>query len=69
MSHPEVVAATLGRRRRTEEPASWRERLAALRYVPGLFRLIWETHRGYAVAMMVLRVVRSVVPVATFWVG
>ena len=69
MSHPEVVAATLGRRRRTEEPASWRERLAALRYVPGLFRLIWETHRGYAAAMMVLRVVRSVVPVATFWVG
>src|SRR4051812_14988800 len=69
MSHPAVVAATLGRRRRNEEPASWSERLAALRYIPGLFRLIWQTHRGYAAAMMVLRVVRSVVPVATFWVG
>ena len=69
MSHPVSVAATLGRRRRDEEPATWNERLAALRYVPALFRLIWRTHRGYATAMMLLRVVRSVVPVATFWVG
>jgi ATP-binding cassette subfamily B protein len=69
VSHPDVVAAVLGRRRRSEEPATWSERLAALRYVPALFRLIWRTHRGYATAMMVLRVVRSFVPVATFWVG
>ncbi|HEY3745365.1 MAG TPA: ABC transporter ATP-binding protein [Gemmatimonadaceae bacterium] len=69
MSHPEVVAAALGRRRRNEEPASWKDRLAAVRYVPELFRLIWRTHRGFATAMMLLRVLRSVVPVATFWVG
>ena len=69
MSHPEVVAAALGRRRRSEEPASWKDRLAAVRYVPDLFRLIWRTHRGFATAMIVLRVLRSVVPVATFWVG
>ncbi|MEP6551195.1 MAG: ABC transporter ATP-binding protein, partial [Gemmatimonadales bacterium] len=36
---------------------------------PALFRLIWGTHRGYISAIVVLRVVRSVVPVATFWVG
>ncbi|HEX3535096.1 MAG TPA: ABC transporter ATP-binding protein [Gemmatimonadaceae bacterium] len=69
MSHPDVVAAVLGRRRRPEEPATWSERLAALRYVPALFRLIWATHRGYATAMMLLRVARSLAPVATFWVG
>jgi len=69
LSHPEVVAAALGRRRRSEEPASWKDRLAAVRYVPDLFRLIWRTHRGFATAMIVLRVLRSVVPVATFWVG
>ena len=68
MSHPVFVPAPLGRRR-SKEPATWRERLEALRYVPALFRLIWRTHRGYATAMVVLRVVRSVVPVATFWVG
>ena len=68
MSHPLFVPAPLGRRR-AKEPASWRERLEALRYVPALFRLIWRTHRGYTAAIVVLRVVRSVIPVATFWVG
>jgi ATP-binding cassette subfamily B protein len=70
MSHP--VFGGAGRRRRPgadEEPISWKERLEALRYVPALFRLIWRTHRGYTAAMIVLRVVRSVVPVTTFWVG
>jgi ATP-binding cassette subfamily B protein len=69
VSHPVFVPAPLGRRRRAQEPANWSERLAALRYLPALFRLIWRTHRGYATAMMILRVARSLVPVATFWVG
>jgi ATP-binding cassette subfamily B protein len=69
VSHPVSVAATLGRRRKAEEPATWNERVAALRYIPALFRLIWRTHRGYATAMVILRVARSVVPVTTFWVG
>src|SRR6266550_741772 len=68
MSHPVFVPAPLGRRRATA-PATWKERLEALRYLPALFRLIWRTHRGYTLAIVLLRVVRSVVPVATFWVG
>ena len=68
MSHPVFVPAPLGRRR-AAQPASWKERLEALRYIPALFRLIWRTHRGYTSTIVVLRVVRSVVPVATFWVG
>ena len=69
MSHPVFGSAGRRRPRADEEPVSWKERLEALRYVPALFRLIWRTHRGYTTAMMVLRVVRSVVPVMTFWVG
>ena len=68
MSHPVFVPAPLGRRRPPEE-SGWKEKLAALRYVPALFRLIWRTHRGYATAMIALRIVGSVIPVATFWVG
>jgi ATP-binding cassette subfamily B protein len=52
-----------------DPPIGWKDRLAALRHVPALFRLIWETHRGYAVAMVLLRIVSSVIPVSTFWVG
>lgn len=70
MSHPVFGGAGPRRRQRADEEAvSWKERLEALRYVPALFRLIWHTHRGYTSAMIVLRVVRSVVPVTTFWVG
>ncbi|HEU4630578.1 MAG TPA: ABC transporter ATP-binding protein [Gemmatimonadaceae bacterium] len=47
----------------------WRDRLRAVRYVPPLLRMVWSTHRGYAVAMLVLRVLRAFVPLATLWVG
>jgi len=56
-------------RPRDEDPATWRERLAALRYLPPLVRMIWRTHRGYTLSMLVLRFTRAFVPVATFWVG
>ena len=52
-----------------EKPPSWRERVAALRYVAPMMRLIWRTHRGYTASMLALRLVRAFVPVATFWVG
>src|SRR3954447_8940971 len=68
MSHPVVMPGMRGRQK-PDKPATWKERVEALRYVPALFRLIWKTHRGYTSAMMVLRIIRSVVPVTTFWVG
>jgi ATP-binding cassette subfamily B protein len=68
------MGAPMSRRRGTakaagDPPIGWKERVAALRHVPALFRLIWDTHRGYAVAMVLLRIVSSVIPVSTFWVG
>lgn len=52
-----------------KERMPWRERIRALRYVPRLLSLIWGTHRGYTVAMVVLRIVRAGVPVTTLWIG
>ena len=43
--------------------------MAALRYIPPLIRLVWETHRGYTVAMAVLRLARAFLPIATLWIG
>jgi ATP-binding cassette subfamily B protein len=48
---------------------SWRERVVALRYVAPLIGLLWETHRGYTVAMVALRVLLAFTPIATLWVG
>ncbi len=52
-----------------ERPKGWRERLAALRYLPTLLRLVWQTHRGYTTAMIILRLVRAFVPVVALWVA
>ncbi|MGH7717623.1 MAG: ATP-binding cassette domain-containing protein, partial [Gemmatimonadaceae bacterium] len=52
-----------------EERPSWKARVAALRYVPPLIRMVWETQRVYASTMIALRLVRAFVPLATLWVG
>jgi ATP-binding cassette subfamily B protein len=68
MSHP--IGLGLMRRQSTEsQQATWREKIAALKYVPPLARAIWRTNRLYAFAMVLLRVVRAVVPITVFWVG
>jgi ATP-binding cassette, subfamily B, bacterial len=46
-----------------------KERVAALRVVPRLIRLVWETKPSYTAAMIVLRFTRSVVPVANLWLA
>jgi len=50
-------------------PPTWGERLAALRYVPPLLKLVYQTHRGYTVAILALRAVRSFIPLSVLWVG
>ncbi|HUQ99940.1 MAG TPA: hypothetical protein VM166_10825, partial [Gemmatimonadaceae bacterium] len=68
MTHP--LPPMLNRPRRlSEEAPTWRERVEALRYVPPLVKMIWRTHRGYTASMLVLRLARAFVPIATFWVG
>ena len=52
-----------------DRPRSWRARFAALRYLPALLRLVWETNRRYTLAMIFLRLLRAFVPVASLWVA
>jgi ATP-binding cassette subfamily B protein len=56
-------------RRQPQEAVTWRAQLTALRYVPPLIQLMWQTHRGYTVAMAVLRLLRACTPLAALWVG
>jgi ATP-binding cassette subfamily B protein len=68
-----VTGPSRGRRGRpSEKPGekpSFRERLDALRYIPQLLRLVWGTHRGFTVAMVILRLIRAFVPIASLWIG
>ena len=65
--HP--IAGLSSMRAPGDAPPSWRERAAALRHVPTLVRMVWTTHRAYTAAMVVLRILRAFVPIATLWVG
>jgi ATP-binding cassette subfamily B protein len=50
-------------------PQTFRERLGALRNLPPFLKLVWETSPGIAVAEMVLRVTRALLPVVALYVG
>src|SRR5690348_3650526 len=66
MAHPHPPpGASNGR----PERLTWRERFAAMRYVPALLTLVWQTDRLLTVATVVLRLIRAFVPVALLWIG
>jgi len=66
MTHPIMI----GKRLDPNAPRPpLRERIAALRLVPRLIRLVWETQPTYTVLMILLRLTRSVVPVTNLWVA
>lgn len=48
---------------------SLKDRFRALRNLPPLFRMIWQTHAPLTVATMLLRFVRAAVPLATLYLG
>jgi ATP-binding cassette subfamily B protein len=51
-----------------DEP-TWRQRLEALRNLRPLLVMVWQTHRGFVSAIVVLRALRAVVPLAVLWIG
>jgi ATP-binding cassette, subfamily B, bacterial len=53
----------------TTTAPTWRQRIAGLRYVFQLMRMVWDTHRTFTLWMAALRLVRAFVPVASLWVG
>src|ERR671917_563675 len=50
-----------GRRRPDDPPVHWRERVRALRHLPRLLRLVWDTEPRYVTGILLLRVTRSLV--------
>jgi ATP-binding cassette subfamily B protein len=50
-------------------PPSWRERLQALKHLPRLFRLVWDTEPRYVIVIFGFRVLRAIVPLAVLWLG
>lgn len=53
----------------TQAALSWRQRVGALRNVPPLLRLVWQTSPALTTANLLLRLVRAFLPVAMLYVG
>ena len=50
-------------------PSGWRERITALRNVPPLLRMVWETSASLSLAVVFLRIVAALLPVAMLYVA
>jgi ATP-binding cassette, subfamily B, bacterial len=69
LQHPVVRPNASGRRRPEDRDVTWRERLQALRHLPRLLGMVWETESRYVVGILLLRVARALVPLAVLWIG
>ncbi len=52
-----------------DAPQTWRERFAALRNVPPLLKMVWETSPGLTISTLLLRCISAFFPLATLWVS
>ena len=48
---------------------SWHRRVGALQNLKPLLLMLWHSHRGFVVAIIVLRALRAMIPLAVLWVG
>src|SRR3954462_2738560 len=73
LQHPVIRSNGRGRgpggRGPAPPEATWRERLQALKHLPKLLRMVWASEPRYVVGILVLRVLRSAVPLAVLWIG
>jgi ATP-binding cassette, subfamily B, bacterial len=68
LQHP-IVRPNRGGRKPDAPRPGWRERIQALKHVPRLLRLVWRSEPRYVAAILVLRVLRSLVPLVVLWIG
>lgn len=53
----------------TIQSPTLKEKFVALQNLPRFFKLVWETHKGYTMLNILLRLLRSAIPVAILYVG
>ncbi len=51
------------------DKVSFKDQFAALKNLPPFFKLIWETNKWLALTNVLLRLLKSAIPLAVLWVG
>src|SRR5271165_1468764 len=54
---------------KAEQPATWRERFRAMRNIPPLLKMVWDTSPLLAVITVVSRLIMALMSVAQLWVA
>jgi ATP-binding cassette subfamily B protein len=52
-----------------DAPATWGDRLRALRNLPPLLRMVWDTSPPLTTATLALRLISALIPVGQLWIG
>ncbi|MEO1628627.1 MAG: ABC transporter ATP-binding protein [Bacteroidota bacterium] len=52
-----------------ETTTSYKDQFTALRHLPRFFQLIWQTHPGMTLGNVLLRIIKSAIPLSMLWVG
>ena len=50
-------------------PSGWRERITALRNIPPLLKMVWQTSPSLTIAVLLLRFIAALLPVAMLYVS
>jgi ATP-binding cassette subfamily B protein len=58
-----------GRMQPGNRPETWRGRFQAMRHVPRLLKLVWQTASRYAVGVVMLRLLGGAIPIGMLWIG
>jgi ATP-binding cassette subfamily B protein len=58
-----------GRMQPGNRPETWRGRFQAMRHVPRLLKLVWQTAPRYAVGVVMLRLLGGAIPIGMLWIG
>ncbi|HET8762431.1 MAG TPA: ABC transporter ATP-binding protein [Gemmatimonadales bacterium] len=58
-----------GRMQPGNRPETWRGRFQAMRHVPRLLKLVWQTAPRYAVGVILLRLMGGAIPIVMLWIG
>ena len=58
-----------GRMQPGNRPETWRGRFQAMRHIPRLLKLVWQTAPRYAAGVVLLRLMGGAIPIGMLWIG
>ncbi|MEM8896613.1 MAG: ABC transporter ATP-binding protein [Bacteroidota bacterium] len=69
MAKKKGIFSASGKNQRYGGELSFKDNLEALQFIPPFLKMIWETHKGYSITNILLRIIQAGIPVTVLYVG